>query len=1014
MPLRDHAPARSNGAAGNLRPVPWASTAAAAGWTGGRHVAAIAGFLLGAGLMWGADRHPALAPDEALKRFQVESGLRVELVAAEPLVVAPVAFAFDGPNRLFVAEGRGYPDGLEGGTRTTEGRIALLEDPDGDGRFDRRTEFATGLSYVNGIMLWRGGVFVTAAPDILYLKDTNGDGVADERRIVLTGFDFTKTAQLRVSHPTLGFDGKVYLTSGLNGGKVTSPEHPERPAVTFSLKDGRFDPDTFVYENTSGRAQFGLSFDAFGRRFYCSNRHPVIQVMLEPWHLARNPHLAFTDSTQEVSKVEAEAKVFPISGATITADFIPKLIAAPHTGTFTSASGVLVFGGSGLTPDHVGNVFICESAQNLVQRQVMRPEGASFRSELPYRGKEFLASSDVWFRPVFLGSGPDGALYVADMYRREIDHPRYVPEESRGLLDFEAGKDRGRIYRITRDAPRSSSPATVPRAEESVAGLVTLLESADEWWRARAHRLLLERADRAAIPALEQVARSGNRAEARARALWVLQNLRALSATTLAEGLRDKHAGVREQAVLLAADALAGQPALLDAVVGAAQDPDPRVRFNAALVLGGVSEAKVVPVLAAIALRDGEDRWTRAAVLSGVGGRMEAFRSVVQAGRGDGETKAFASVMEHLGRVFGAGAPPEAARQFLRQMLSTEGDLSWRLASVLGLIEGYRSRGGKSGAAQDAVTAMLGGEGRGDPAWHGFLQAAADRAMNAQLPARDRVNAVALLSAADFAFAGGTLGRLLEARHPPEVQLQAVRSLERIGDARGATLLLAKEKWSRYTPALREAVLATLTAKVPLTMALFDAIQAGVVAPAEVSSVRRTQLLKHADATVRTRAEAIFKDIEGGNRMEVYRLWRETLRQPADVARGRLAFVQACSACHTHQGTGGKVGPDLTGIRNQPADAILLHILVPNYEVAPNYQTISVTTEDGRSLSGLLAAESEASLTLRTAAGAEETIPRKAITAMTASGISLMPDGLEQTMAKEDMAHIVHFLKSGN
>src|SRR5690606_10313615 len=215
------------------------------------------------------------------------------------------------------------------------GRIALLEDPDGDGRFDRRTDFATGLGYVNGLALWRGGVFVTSAPDILYLKDTDGDGVADERRVVLTGFDTTKTAQLRVSHPTLGFDGLMYVTSGLNGGNVTSPAHPDRPPVAFSLRDGRFHPDTFEFGNTSGRAQFGLTFDAYGRRVICSNRHPVMQVMLEPWHLSRNPHLEFAEGTQEVSKGGAEAKVHPISGATISADFIPRLMGAPHTGTLT-------------------------------------------------------------------------------------------------------------------------------------------------------------------------------------------------------------------------------------------------------------------------------------------------------------------------------------------------------------------------------------------------------------------------------------------------------------------------------------------------------------------------------------------------------------------------------------------------------------------------------------------------------------------------------------------------------
>src|SRR5687767_13294050 len=143
-----------------------------------RHFSRRAGVILmalglGTAIAAGADRHPVLSPEEALKSFRLEPGLRIELVAAEPLVINPVAFVFDGPGRLYVAEGRGYPDPVAGGGRTTEGRIALLEDPDGDGRFDRRTEFATGLGYVNGLALWRSGLFVTAAPDIVYLKDTD-------------------------------------------------------------------------------------------------------------------------------------------------------------------------------------------------------------------------------------------------------------------------------------------------------------------------------------------------------------------------------------------------------------------------------------------------------------------------------------------------------------------------------------------------------------------------------------------------------------------------------------------------------------------------------------------------------------------------------------------------------------------------------------------------------------------------------------------------------------------------
>jgi len=278
----------------------------------------------------------------------------------------------------------------------------------------------------------------------------------------------------------------------------------------------------------------------------------------------------------------------------------------------------------------------------------------------------------------------------------------------------------------------------------------------------------------------------------------------------------------------------------------------------------------------------------------------------------------------------------------------------------------------------------------------------------------ERGRAVALLGQADFDVAGATLGRLLDARQPPEVQMQAVRALERLGDARAGALLIAKENWGRYPPRLREAVLAALTAKPALIEVLFGAVERGTVAVTEISSVRRTQLAQHANAAVKAKAAELFKGLEGGDRMQVYRAYRGELRADADVARGREAFGRVCSACHTFQGTGGKVGPDLTGLRHQPADAILLHILVPNHEVAPNYQTLAVTTKEGRSISGWLTAETEQGITLRTAAGAEEAVLRRNIAAVAASGVSLMPDGLEQAMTKEEVAGLVAFLKSGN
>ncbi|MGV3502576.1 MAG: PVC-type heme-binding CxxCH protein [Adhaeribacter sp.] len=953
---------------------------------------------------------------KALASFRLEPGLRIELMVAEPLVVDPVAFAFDEDRLLYVVEDRGYPDPAEGGNPTRLGRIARLEDTNGDGRYDRRTEFATGLTYPNGVLPWKGGVFVTVAPDILYLKDTNGDGVADVRRVVLTGFNDTQTAQIRVSTPTLGLDGWVYVTSGLNGGKVTSPEHPDRPPVVFSAADGRFHPETLVFETTGGKSQYGLTFDSYGRRFGCSNRHPIRQIVLEPGHLRRNPHLSFTETMHNVSKVEAEATVYPISGAITSADFIPKLIGRSHTGTFTSASGVLIFNGTALTPAHQGNAFICESAQNLVQRQVLEPQGVTFRAELPYEGRDFLASTDEWFRPVFVQAGPEGALYVADMHRKVIDHPSYVPVEARAGLDFESGKADGRIYRIVRTGYQHSRAPQIPDlgASASAGQLVAALESAQDWVRATAHRLLLERGDPKAVSALQRCVRQAPLGESRTRALWLLQSLGALNEATVLAALADQEAGVREQGLRLAEGLGARHPALAAAVVAAAGDPAPRVRFTAALVLGSLEGEAVVPALAQVAARDGADRWVRAAVLSGIGQRMPAFLAAFRAQR-QADPVAFAAVMQDLGRLFGNGATLADCRLLLKDVLRSPGAADWRMATVLGLAEGVSGRPEMKSPAKGLLYALQGQQAPAGErkALEAFIGQAGAQARREGGGLRLRTTATALLGYTHFDQSRPVLQKLLDARNPPELQLEAVAALARLGDARGGALLTQKSTWTSYTPRVRAAVLAALVSKPAFVQVLFQAIEQGVVGAPEVSSLDRERLMKDRNPQVSAQARALFQELEGGGRMQVYQDLRPILDKPADAALGKPVFARSCSACHTYAGVGGKVGPDLTGVKNQPADALLLHILVPNYEVYPAYQAISVQTSDGRSLSGWITAETENSLTLRTAFGTDESVLRSHITSLKNSGSSLMPDGLERTMSREELAALIAFLKSG-
>ena len=956
---------------------------------------------------------PALSPAEALASFVLEPGYRIDLAAAEPLVESPVAIAFDERGRMYVAENRGYPDPLEGEARAAaQGTIALLTDVDGDGHYDTRSDFATGLTYPNGVMPWDGGVFVTVAPDLLYLKDTDGDGIADLRRVVLTGFNATRTAQIRFSHPTLGPDGWIYLTSGLNGGRVTSAAHPERPPVEFTSSDSRFNPRTGDFELVGGQGQFGLTFDDYGRRFICANRNPVWHVVLEREQLRRNPDLAFSETVQEVSASGAEATVWPLSRDLTTASFHPTLIDAPHAGTFTAASGVYIHRGDALPDGHRGSIFIAESAQNLVQRQVLEPDGVTFRSHPARRGAEFLASADTWFRPVFITGGPDGALYVVDMYRKDIDHPAYVPQASRPLFDFTAGRTRGRIYRL---AAKDRPPArlAIDLAAASVESLVTRLAHPNAWWRDTAQRLLIERTDRSGAARLRALADSGS-GLARLHALWTMDALGVLDVEDVVRALRDPVAGIRENALRLAERMVAHSPRLIDAVAPLADDPDARVRLQAALALGAVSEPRVVQPLAAIARRDGADRWTRAAILSGLHKRIGAFLDAfVAAPPSDSGVRA--AVMQDAARMFGATEPVERGLALVTDICDPREQVSWQPAALSGLAAGLRARQIGSGT-ESPLTALVSGDSPGARAARDRLSALMSRTAQLALldtaPADQRIAAIGLLGQAEWSVSGATLVRLIEPQREAAVQLAAVRALAQVRDRAAAVSLLARGRWQSYTPRTRDAVLNALLSDDRLVPALLDAVERGDVTASALGAARWQRLRNHRDAAISRRAEALFANTNTATAMQTYeRKLPAVVARTGIPSRGAGVFATYCSACHTYKSAGGRVGPDLSGIRNQPPDALLLHIVVPDYDITPGYEAYTVLTRDDRTLFGRLESEAPNSITLRDAAGQAHTILRTDVRSMTASTSSLMPSGLDQAMSVQDLADLIAYLK---
>ena len=957
-----------------------------------------------------------LSPEQALASFELEPGYRIEIAAAEPLTKDPVAMTFDERGRLYVVENRGYPGPLEGISPTEAlGVIALLEDTNGDGRYDKRSDFARGLTYPNGIMPWNGGVFVTCAPDILYLKDTNGDGVADERRIVLTGFETTKTPQIRVSHPTLGIDNWVYLTSGLNGGRVTAPDHADRAPVIFSTSDSRFNPFTFEFEVTGGRSQYGLTFDDYGRRFTCANRNPVWHVVLEPRYLQRNPHLAFSETVQEVSTVGGQATVWPISADMTTASFMPSLLGAPHLGTFTAASGVHLHRGDGLPQEHRDSIFICESAQNLVQRQVLAPNGVTFTSRPARSGREFLASRDNWFRPVFAANGPDGALYVVDMYRKTIDHPQYVPEASRALLDFDAGRERGRIYRIVAKN-RTTSRVRVDLDRMSAPELVRTLEHPNAWWRETAQRLLVERRNRDALPLLRRLSRESLRSLARLHALWTLEGLEALETADIVSALRDRDAGIRENAVRLAEPRLRTSPVLVPDVIRLADDHNDRVRFQVALALGETADPRAITALASIAQRDGAESWVRAAVLSSLNGRTHEFVRAFSASSSSSPDTIRGAVMQDLGQLFGTAETSERCLELILEIANSAVASNWQPAALAGIARGLQRRG-LGGEDRSALMTLLSTESPQANAARQQVSAVLARsgelALDAAAPASVRLSAIGLLGYTDYSTAGKTLESLLAPQHSIEFQVAAVRALAQLPERAAATALVERRRWLSFTPEVREAALVALTADEPRTLVLLDAVENGSIARTVLSPSRRSRLTNHRKVSIQKRARMLFAPLDSGDRMQAYERLRGTVfKQSSNAASGHGTFSRHCATCHTFDGRGGTLGPDLTGIRNQPPEAILLHVLVPDYEITPGYYAYVVETRDGRTLVGRLESEAPNSLTFRDAASQPHVVLRSQIVSMTASPNSLMPNDLERAISPQELADLIGYLKS--
>jgi putative membrane-bound dehydrogenase-like protein len=410
-----------------------------------------------------AEQPPPMSPADSLRAIQVRPGFTVELVAAEPLVVSPINFEWGAEGKLWVVEMRDYPTGLDGRGQAG-GAVRFLEDTDGDGRYDKSTLFLDGLNYPTGIAPWRKGVIVAAAPEIFYAEDSDGDGRADVRVPLFRGFR-EGNPQHRLNGFDYGLDGWLYGANGDSGGNITNAVRPLDAPVGISGRDFRFRPDTGEFEAIAGQTQYGRHRDDWGNWFGNDNIHWAWHYFLPEHYLARNPHYPAKSTRRNVPTYDLSARCFPISRT------LQRFNDPGQRHQVTSGCSIAPYRDTLFGPQFAENIFICEPVHNLIHREVLEADGVTFQSHRAEgeADREFLASRDAWFRPVMARTGPDGALYVADMYRLVLEHPEWITAAQQKRLDLRAGADKGRLYRgLSGSSFASPHPAPRPAQDTGI------------------------------------------------------------------------------------------------------------------------------------------------------------------------------------------------------------------------------------------------------------------------------------------------------------------------------------------------------------------------------------------------------------------------------------------------------------------------------------------------------------------------------------------------------------------